>query len=42
MLAWANRTRCLARLSTGRLAEMDQALALIELNLKANPSSLET
>ncbi len=39
ILAWANRTRCLARLSTGRLAEMDQALALIELNLKADPSS---
>ena len=38
--AWANRTRSLARLSTGRLAEMDQALALIELNLKANPASL--
>ncbi len=40
VLAWANRTRCLARMSTGRLAEMDQALALIELNLKADPSSL--
>jgi tetratricopeptide (TPR) repeat protein len=39
ILAWANRTRCLARLSTGRLAEMTQALALIELNLKADPSS---
>ena len=41
VLAWANRTRFLVRLSTGRLAEMDQALALIELNLKANPSSVE-
>jgi len=41
VLAWANRTRSLARLSTGRLAEMDRALALIEHNLKTNPSSLE-
>ena len=41
VLAWANRTRSLARLSTGRLAEMDRALDLIEQNLKANPSSLE-
>ena len=41
VLAWANRTRSLARLSTGRLAEMDQALALVEQNLKNNPSSLE-
>jgi cellulose synthase operon protein C len=41
VLAWANRARSLARLSTGRLVEMDQALALIELNLKANPSNVE-
>ena len=39
--AWANRTRCLVRLSTGRLAEMEKALALIERNLKANPTSVE-
>ncbi|MGP0065145.1 MAG: tetratricopeptide repeat protein [Isosphaeraceae bacterium] len=41
VLAWANRTRSLARLSTGRMAEMDQALALVEQNLKNYPSSLE-
>ena len=29
------------RLSTGRLAEVDRALALVEQNLKANPSSPE-
>ena len=39
--AWANRTRSLARLSTGRPSDADRALSLIELNLKTNPSSLE-
>ncbi len=38
-LAWAKRTRSLARLSTGRLAEMDRALDLVEENLKADPAS---
>jgi tetratricopeptide (TPR) repeat protein len=41
VLAWANRTRSLARLSAGRPSDLDRALTLIELNLKANPSSLE-
>jgi tetratricopeptide (TPR) repeat protein len=39
VLAWANRTRSLARLSTGRSDEMNRAMALVEENLRANPSS---
>jgi tetratricopeptide (TPR) repeat protein len=36
-LAWAARTRSLVRLSTGRLAEMDTALELVEQNLQNDP-----
>ena len=39
VLAWANRTRGLARLSTGRPAEMDRALAAVEQNLKEDPTN---
>ena len=41
VLAWARRTRGLALVSTGRLAEMGRALDLVELNLKATPNSLD-
>src|SRR5271157_1593534 len=41
VLGWANRTRVRVLLSTGRLAGVDRALALVEQNLKANPSSPE-
>jgi tetratricopeptide (TPR) repeat protein len=36
-LAWANRTRGLMGLAAGRPAGVDQALGLLEQNLKANP-----
>ncbi len=39
LLAWAQRTRSLARLSTGRLAEMDRALSLVDENLERDPAS---
>ena len=39
-LAWANRTRSLARLSTGRLDELERALAMVEKNLKDKPASI--
>jgi tetratricopeptide (TPR) repeat protein len=39
-LAWVNRTRSVAFLKTGGLAALDQALRLVELNLKADPSSI--
>ncbi|HKM54863.1 MAG TPA: tetratricopeptide repeat protein, partial [Isosphaeraceae bacterium] len=41
VLAWANRTRSQMRSATGRLDDLDSALALLEQNLKTNPSSLE-
>ena len=41
VLAWANRTRSLARLSTGRAAEMDRALSALERNLKDDPTNPE-
>src|SRR5262249_45371325 len=41
VLAWANRTRSLARLSTGRAAEMDRALLALDRNLKDDPASPE-
>jgi predicted Zn-dependent protease len=39
--AWANRTRGLMGLGGGRLAGIDQALGLIEQNLKANPNDFD-
>jgi len=39
VLAWANRTRVRARLSTGRLAEIDQVVGLLDQNLKAHPGN---
>ncbi len=41
VLAWASRTRVRALLRTGRPADVDRALALVEQNLKADPSSHE-
>ena len=41
MLAWANRTRAMLRLRTGRPAELDGALRLVEDNLKTDHSSPE-
>jgi predicted Zn-dependent protease len=38
-VAWANRTRAQAILKSGRPAALDQALALVEQNLKNDPSS---
>ena len=35
--AWANRTRTALLLNTGRHADRDQALGLVEQNLKTNP-----
>ncbi len=39
VLAWANRTRARASLSTGRSADIDQALGLLDQNLKSDPSN---
>ena len=39
--AWANRTRTALLLNTRRHADRDQALGLIEQNLKTNPESVE-
>ncbi len=39
--AWANRTRSLVRLSTGQTAKMDEALAFLDENLRANPTSAD-
>ena len=40
-LAWANRTRSGMLLKTGRSADLDQALGLVEQNLKFNPNSYD-
>jgi len=39
--AWANRTRIALLLSKGRRADRDQALGLVEQNLRNNPNSIE-
>ena len=39
--AWANRIRVALLLKKGRLADQDQALGLIEQNLKSDPYSIE-
>ena len=39
--AWANRTRTALLLDTGRPADRDQALALVDQNLANNPDSIE-
>ena len=39
--AWANRTRIALLLSTGRRADRDRALGLVEQNLRNNPDSIE-
>ena len=39
--AWANRIRATLLLNTGRLADRDRALGLVDENLKANPDSVE-
>jgi tetratricopeptide (TPR) repeat protein len=41
VLAWAKRARIMNRLRSGRLAEIDRALTLIDQNLKENPSSTD-
>jgi tetratricopeptide (TPR) repeat protein len=40
-VAWANRTRAMISLNSRRHAAIDQALALIEQNLKANPTGYD-
>jgi tetratricopeptide (TPR) repeat protein len=40
-VAWANRTRGLMGLEGGRLARIDEALGLLEQNLKANRSDMD-
>ena len=39
--AWANRIRVALLLKKGRMADQDQALALIDQNLRDNPNSIE-
>jgi tetratricopeptide (TPR) repeat protein len=40
-VAWANRTRAMISLNSRRHAAVDQAIALIEQNLKANPTGYD-
>jgi cellulose synthase operon protein C len=39
--AWGNRTRIALLLRTGRLADRDEALTLVDRNLRNNPDSIE-
>ena len=39
--AWTNRSRAALRLKSGRNADRDRALGLVEQNLKTNPGSIE-
>jgi cellulose synthase operon protein C len=39
--AWVNRTRTVRLLNTGRRGDRDQALRLVEQNLKINPESID-